>query len=95
MLDVDITQPFEPYQVPDGGTAVENIVWTDKNKMPNGMAKAPPILSLFSCFQKAMYRFKVTGPIRKRIPTTVIITPKSLTNIVMILPPITKDVSVP
>ena len=37
MLDVDITQPFERSQVPDGGTAVENIVWTDKNQMPFGI----------------------------------------------------------
>ena len=36
MLDVDITQPFNRHQVPDGGTAVENIIWTDLNKMPVG-----------------------------------------------------------
>ena len=36
MLDVDITMPFDKGQVPDGGAAVENIIWTDKNKMPHG-----------------------------------------------------------
>jgi len=36
MLDVDIMNPFSIHQVPDGGAAVENIVWTDKNRMPNG-----------------------------------------------------------
>lgn len=36
MLDVDITRPFDRIQVPDGGAAVENIVWTDKNRMPEG-----------------------------------------------------------
>jgi hypothetical protein len=37
MLDVDITRPFDLHQVPDGGAAVENIVWTDKNHMLEGI----------------------------------------------------------
>jgi len=36
MLDIDITMPFDKDQVPDGGAAVENIIWTNKNKMPHG-----------------------------------------------------------
>lgn len=37
MLDVDITNPFSNYQVPDGGPAVENIVWTNRRQMPEGI----------------------------------------------------------
>ena len=36
MLDVDIVNPFSRTQVPDGGAAVENIVWSNKAKMPSG-----------------------------------------------------------